>query len=266
MQEFGVLRDDLQEAMDRQLQQIQEINEAIDLVDFRANLDETRRRAAVETNKLVDANHQVRDILDAAMVGIARREQWLSSASPSECTDAMTGLYNRTGFEAKLAEWWSKDPHRVRQLSVAAIDIDHFGKTNERHGQIVGDQILRAIAQLLATENRGGTTVARYRGQEFAALFPDCDVRRAATAVEKIRQIVETTCFQTRSQQVQVTLSCGVTEATANDTSETLFSRLEATVQEAKRYGRNRTFVHDGKYPTPVVPPNFILQQRTVVL
>jgi hypothetical protein len=45
-----------------------------------------------------------------------------------------------------------------------------------------------------------------------------------------------------------------------------LMTRTEATLREAKRYGRNRTFLHEGKYPTPVVPPNFALEEKRIEL
>lgn len=265
-QEFGAIRDTMQDAVDRQSHHIQETNEAIDRTSYEDGLDETRRQMTDQANQLIEINHQVRDVVDETMLGLARGQQRLQSISPSERTDPVTGICNRAGLEAALEQWWSKDPHRVRQLAVAMIDIDHFRQVNEQYGQFFGDEILRAIAQLLAMEVRGEMTVARYRGQTFAVLFPDSDVRRATGAVEKVRQVVETTLFQTRSHDARVTVSCGLTEAAANDASDTLFARLETTVQEAKRYGRNRTFVHDGKYPTPVVPPNFTLEQRTVVL
>jgi hypothetical protein len=50
------------------------------------------------------------------------------------------------------------------------------------------------------------------------------------------------------------------------DASESLLERAETAIREAKRYGRNRTFIHDGKFPTPVVPPNFTLQERQIEL
>ncbi len=264
--EYSAISGDVQEAMDRQSRQIEESNDRLGRLDIRADLEESRRRATVEAERFVEANHQVRDVLDKAMVEIARHEQWLDAAGGATDTDATTGLPNRTGLEAELARWWSKDVHRVRQLGAAMLDIDHFSRLNERCGQRFGTEVLGAVAKLVSMETRGSSIVARYSGQQFVILFPDDDIREATSIVEKARQTIELTEFQTATQEAHVTLSCGVAEGNSQDTSESLFSRLEASVREAKRYGRNRTFVHDGKYPTPVVPPNLVLQPRTFTL
>lgn len=78
-----------------------------------------------------------------------------------------------------------------------------------------------------------------------------------------IRQQVETTRFQAGADQFGASVSCAVVETVAGDAMDTVLERLETTLQEAKRCGRNRTFFHDGKFPTPVVPPILSLQLRT---
>ena len=66
--------------------------------------------------------------------------------------------------------------------------------------------------------------------------------------------------------EIRVTICCAVVGAASEEAPEGLIERAEATLQEAKRYGCNRTFLHDGKYPTPVVPPNFSLEEKQVTL
>jgi diguanylate cyclase (GGDEF)-like protein len=178
----------------------------------------------------------------------------------------LTELPNRAGLEACLADWWRKDPHRVRQLDAAMIDLDEFGRVNDRHGQDVGDRVLRATARILTSESRNHLIAARYSGQRFVLLFPDVDLRYAMNLVERIRQTIELTHLKYRGQDIRVTVSCAVTEVGREDTPETLYARAEDALHEAKRYGRNRTFLHEGKYPDPVVPPNFSLEERSVML
>jgi hypothetical protein len=57
-----------------------------------------------------------------------------------------------------------------------------------------------------------------------------------------------------------------LTESLADDTANSLFARVELALHEAKRYGRNRTFIYEGQYPTPVVPPNFSLSEKRIDL
>ena len=96
-------------------------------------------------------------------------------------------------------------------------------------------------------------------------LFPDMPAREA-TGVVGIRQQVEATQFRRDASSISVTVSCEVAESASHDTQAVLFERVEATLQEAKGYGRNRTFLHDGKFPAPVVPPVLPVETRTLAV
>lgn len=266
VEEYRAIRDTLHEAVMAQTTKIDEANQAIDAYRFQGDLKEGCRRMMGEAAKLTDWNHQMRDALEETLVGLARHEQWLETSDDQVRTDALTGLTNRIGLEAGLADWWAHDSHRVRQLSVALLDLDQFGKLNEQHGQTVANALLRAVAQVLAAESTGSSLTARYSGQRFVLLFPDLDLRAATNIVERLRQIVETTHFDGEGTEIQLTVSCGVVESNSQDTAKSLLERADVTVREAKRYGRNRSFTHDGKFPSPVVPPNLPLPDRRVPL
>jgi hypothetical protein len=57
-----------------------------------------------------------------------------------------------------------------------------------------------------------------------------------------------------------------VVEAASRDTAASLCQRADAALREAKRYGRNRTFLYEGEYPTPVVPPSFSLEEKPLAV
>ena len=80
-------------------------------------------------------------------------------------------------------------------MCVALLDMDYFAQLNEQYGSRLGNEVLRAVGQLLEAQCRGENTVARFAGQQFACLFPDSNVRYVLNAVEKIRQTIERTCF-----------------------------------------------------------------------
>ena len=75
-------------------------------------------------------------------------------------------------------------------------------------------------------------------------------------AVEMMRQLLEETRFEHDGERIEVTVSAAIAPSQPDDDVDSLVERLSNTLTEAKRYGRNRTFVHEGKFPTPVVPPN----------
>ena len=178
----------------------------------------------------------------------------------------LTGVLNRDRLEAELESLRQEDPEHARPLSLALVDLDEFGRVNERYGLEAGNRILRAVAKLLAIESRDRYAVARFSGQRFVILIRDYDVRSATHLVERIRQTIETCEFRYQEFSIRITVSCGVTAAAPPETSESLFARAEESLGEAKRYGRNRTFFREGHYPSPVVPPKHTLRHRVITL
>ena len=265
-EQFSVVCDGIQMAMDEQDMQIENTEGAINSFDYGADLKTGCHEMVDETGKLLDANHHVRNALDDAMVAVARHELSPEAMDPAMWKDELTGIANRLGLEAELSKWWEDDPQRELPLNAAMIDIDHFSQINEQHGHTTGNEILRAVAQLLNAEIGSRGTAGRFCGQQFLLLLPNADARGATNLTEKIRQTLEIAHFQRQDLDIQVTVSCGVSKSTPEDTSDTLFARAEATLQEAKRYGDNRTFLREGNYPTPVVPPSFALEEKTISL
>ena len=254
---------ELQAAVSRQDEQIGHAHERFTQFTSDGDLAQERAELAIETSRLLDANHGVRDALVSAATAFDRVERRLDPNAPCP-PDALTGLTTRAGLEVGLAEHWLRDPHRVRALCVAMFDIDGMAGINQAHGHRAGDDILRALAGVFRNELRQEMTVGRFAGEKFCLVMPDIDVRFATNLVERIRQTLELTQFVRGASPIRLTTSSGITESTAEDTARSLFDRADAALREAKRYGRNRTFLHEGKYPTPVIPPNFSLEEKQI--
>jgi two-component system, cell cycle response regulator len=90
-------------------------------------------------------------------------------------------------------------------LSLAVIDIDHFKAINDTFGHLVGDEVLRQVAEAMARSVRDGDLVARYGGEEFAIVLPDCASEGALAVVERVRAAVESAATLTK-----VTVSAGI--------------------------------------------------------
>lgn len=258
--------DTLDSALATQNERIKSTEAAVTAFDYEADLRQGCLQMVTQTTQLLEANHQVRDSLEAAGIGLARDEHRLDAIDPDRRHDPITGLESRAGLEASLAQWWDKDPHRTRQLCAALVDVDQFARTNEQYGHRLGDRILKSIAALLQAECHGENIVSRFSGGAFVLLMADVDIRFATNLVERARQIVELTHFRYQDYDIRTTVSCALTEIDNEDEEAALFARLDAALQEAKRYGRNRTFLHEGNYPTPVIPPNFSLEEREIHL
>ncbi len=264
--EFGLMQEKVRAAVGCQDEQIRSTEHAIESFPRTGDLAAGCRVMIDETTKLMDANLLVRDAVKDAGIWSAQREQRPVELAALGRYDAVPGAETRAELEKALAVWLQGGERPIEKLSVAAIDVDECGKLNQRFGHGVGNEALHAIGQLLVAENQGQARLARFRGERFLLLFPDSDLRAATNTVERLRQILEATRFECKHGEIRLTVSCGVAEATANDTPDGMLARAEATLMEAKRYGRNRTFVHEGKYPTPVVPPNFSIEPRRMTL
>jgi PleD family two-component response regulator len=97
-------------------------------------------------------------------------------------------------------------------------------------------------------------------------LFPDTLANNATSAVERVRQSIGATQFLHGAEAVPVTVTCAIAEAAKTDTTESILSRLEATLADAQTFGGNRTFLHDGRFAAPVAPARFCLELKLITL
>lgn len=156
-------------------------------------------------------------------------------------TDELTGLYNRRG----LFELGQREVERLQRfdepLSAIMIDIDHFKQINDAHSHRIGDQVLRALAQRCKRILREVDLIGRYGGEEFAILLPGTSLENACLVAERLRQEIEIMPVPTDQGPLPVTVSLGVSCATA-DLKElaVLLDRADTAMYQAKQAGRNR--------------------------
>ncbi len=247
-------------ALDQQVGEVRHANENLAGINTQENDLLGRQKIFNETARLIDASHTLRDTLDDVELQLTGR----SGASEGDAsTEASQRLVSRARLEAALADCWRADPDRLQPLSLGLVDLDRCRELNEGRGLQAADRVLATIAQLVATSLHPGQLATRLSGEKFLVLLTGCNGHASTAALEHVRQQVESTQFQAGSAQFGANVSCAVAEAVPGDTISSILDRLENTLQEAKRYGRNRTFFHDGKFPTPVVPPILSLEPRT---
>ncbi|WP_103099096.1 GGDEF domain-containing protein [Novosphingobium guangzhouense] len=160
--------------------------------------------------------------------------------------DALTGLPNRRSFDARLHEEWARACRNGGTLAVLMIDIDHFKLLNDGLGHQEGDDRLRDVAETLGRcARRASDMVARYGGEEFVAVLPGINAQQAMQLAEVMRSNVYALALPSPAPAARVTISVGVswTDRPNEERYETLLSRADTALYEAKRGGRNAVVI-----------------------
>jgi diguanylate cyclase (GGDEF)-like protein len=158
-------------------------------------------------------------------------------------TDQLTGVWNRRYFEEAATRALEVARRNERPLCVALVDVDKFKSVNDTHGHPIGDEVLKVVAEVLATNARKADLVARIGGEEFAILMPESGVELAGPAVERMREALENDVLPRVSElgDRKVTASFGIASLEhADDRLEDLLAAADLAMYQSKADGRNR--------------------------
>jgi diguanylate cyclase (GGDEF)-like protein len=167
--------------------------------------------------------------------------------------DALTGLYNRRGFDVLFDEAMRQSRRAHTALAILVLDLDHFKSYNDHFGHIAGDEALRAVAKTIGSiANRSTDVCCRVGGEEFAVVLRMTDDASAMTVAERIRSsIMRLHIPHAPSVPLpSVTVSIGVaaTDGKSSVSPKALYEMADNALYRAKRLGRNRIAVA----PVPV--------------
>ncbi|KAA9015838.1 putative bifunctional diguanylate cyclase/phosphodiesterase [Sphingobium limneticum] len=189
---------------------------------------------------LAEISSTVHRIVVQALVG--KREKSLLAEKFERLArfDSLTGLENRMAMQMRLREIFDTNQKRNDAVTILWMDIDRFKEINDSLGHMVGDQLLRGVAERLNDVVQGRGRIARFGGDEFVIICPDMDrVTAAALAQEIIGYFAHG--FDLSDNHLQVTASIGyaVAPQDGRDMDE-LMQHADLALYEAKREGRNR--------------------------
>lgn len=175
---------------------------------------------------------------DAQLADLGAR---FDDAMQRAVTDGLTGLINHTHFKELMGLEVGRSKRYGNQLTLLVLDIDFFKKINDTYGHLMGDVVIRRIAQALKGQVRDCDIVARYGGEEFAILLPQTDLKGAYIVAERIRQRVRDMVFQTEDRDPipAVTISVGVAQLRKPDSLTSFLERADQALYRAKHGGRN---------------------------
>jgi diguanylate cyclase (GGDEF)-like protein len=157
-------------------------------------------------------------------------------------TDPLTGCLNLRGLDHALARETARAARSGGELSLLALDVDHFKDINDNYGHIAGDVVLREFGGLLVQAARAGDMVARTGGEEFTLLLPDTDPSGAFRTAIRLCDTVRSHSFMVNGKRVHVTISVGVVSMSggaADAADVNLKDRADQALYAAKRGGRD---------------------------
>jgi diguanylate cyclase (GGDEF)-like protein len=168
-------------------------------------------------------------------------------------TDPLTGVHNRRYIESRLTEEIRRTQRHRHMLSCMYIDIDYFKQINDRHGHLLGDEVLCEVARRVKSELRLSDALGRFGGEEFIALLIDTDLTGARQVAERIRSSIAARPFAlSNGETCHLTVSIGLStlappkdEQAIAAIAQGFLSQADAALYQAKDAGRNRVIFFD---------------------
>lgn len=149
--------------------------------------------------------------------------------------DMLTGLNNRRRFQEELAHQMKAANRNKTDLALLFIDLDNFKTINDSMGHRAGDELLKNVAQRLASQVRGNEFVARIGGDEFAVLVPSANELAIRSLSNRIRTVISEMPSENLGEGVQISCSIGVAQYPGDALTENdLMARADASMYQSK--------------------------------
>jgi diguanylate cyclase (GGDEF)-like protein len=171
--------------------------------------------------------------------------QRLSALQDMAVRDGLTRLFNHKFFKLRLEQEIQRARRYRSPFTLAMADIDRFKIVNDTWGHPAGDAVLVRLANLLSAGVRSTDVVARYGGEEFGILLIEAGAKEAAIVTNRMCERIAAEPFglpdlpDGTTPKVSVTISIGITEGNPQDTVQSLITRADNALYEAKSAGRN---------------------------
>ena len=193
-----------------------------------------------ETARAKTRSQEVEGSLHHMASELAELKTQVDRLSRDSRTDALTGVANRRAFDEAMKRMMKEAKENGTPLCLVLADIDHFKAFNDTHGHLVGDKVLRFVAQEMEQCVKGRDMLARYGGEEFAVLLPNTPVDGAMMLAESIRAIIEAQRVRgDDGEELKVTISLGIAELVSDEDTTTFIERADECLYASKENGRN---------------------------
>lgn len=153
--------------------------------------------------------------------------------------DPLTGLLNRRGMMDRLGKEIARQARQGDGLGLLMLDLDYFKRINDSYGHMAGDLALCEVAKVIQASKRGYDHVARWGGEEFMMLLPECAKTDLLAIAERIRESIHDLKIQAGSQVFAFTISIGAHRPATPQTLDTMLQKVDDAMYAAKEAGRD---------------------------
>ena len=166
-------------------------------------------------------------------------------AVSASARDPLTGVNNRSSFRNVLDREVELSHRHGVPLSLIMLDVDRFKSINDKHGHMVGDRALQAIAECMLSCIRDSDILFRYGGEEFCIALSNTNLAGARKLAERVRRALEILVVRATGVRLHITASFGVAALEEHDDAEQLVEKADHSLYRAKALGRNRIATHE---------------------
>jgi len=177
--------------------------------------------------------------------------------------DPLTHVNNRRGFFEAINPRLATIRHLDLEHAVLMIDIDKFKEINDRYGHMIGDEVIKAIAQRIHQHLREKDVMGRFGGEEFVVFMEDISKESAVKQAEELRQNIASAFHTINWFQIRATVSIGISHSKGtSSTFDRLLTEADQAVYTAKNKGRNKVAVWNVNLGEPPTPQPFRTEPR----
>lgn len=197
----------------------------------------------VEALSAQDKN--IMTILTAQLNLVLKKIALFDDIQQLSITDSLTQVFNRRYLLQRFSEEFKRSIRYKMDISVIMIDIDFFKACNDRFGHLVGDVVLREIANLIKEHIRVTDFLGRYGGEEFLVVLPDAAEDAVFIVAQRINSSAKEHIIHAYDEQIKVTISLGVATSTGDIIkTQELIDKADFALYRAKRTGRDKICIY----------------------
>lgn len=242
---FHIVHEITKEPIENPLERVLQGGDVTGLADHALLISKDQTEHNIEDSAAPIRNREGK-LVGAVMVfhDVTQSRQLQNQLSWQAGHDALTGLTNRRKFEQELTSLLQEAQQDHQTHFLCYLDLDQFKVVNDTCGHTAGDELLRQISRLLASQIRASDILARLGGDEFGVLLRQCSLSQAETIAEKVRKAIQNFRFVWQEKTFRIGSSLGLASLDVGTSLADTLNAADSACYAAKNRGRNRIHIY----------------------